>query len=320
MVAAFDTAGAISREIVGHKKKVHSVAWNRAGRKLASGSVDQSARVWDVEHGVQSGKEIELKGHSDSVDQLTWDPSQSDVLASVSADKTLRIWDARAAGGSRCVAKVDTSGENINVAWSPDGGTIAVGDRDDVVSFVDARKHKIIKTTKFPFEVNEIDWDNAGARVYLTTGLGTVEVLEFPSMTAAHTIHAHTAGCYCIAFDPTGAHFAVGERGRARVHLGREGERVRADGAAVGVAGADAVVFSGRGRTSRARRRICSSTSRTSRRGSARIRSRRGRRRTRSRGRRRSCCWRTRGTTRRARGAGREGTIRIWGKPGARSD
>jgi WD40 repeat protein len=52
----------ISREIVGHKKKVHSVAWNVTGRKLASGSVDQTARVWDVEHGVLSGKEIELKG------------------------------------------------------------------------------------------------------------------------------------------------------------------------------------------------------------------------------------------------------------------
>ncbi|WMV40047.1 hypothetical protein MTR67_033432 [Solanum verrucosum] len=41
-----------SREYQGHKKKVHSVAWNCSGTKLASGSVDQTARIWQIEpHG-----------------------------------------------------------------------------------------------------------------------------------------------------------------------------------------------------------------------------------------------------------------------------
>jgi THO complex subunit 3 len=37
-----------TKELLGHKQKVHSVAWNIKG-KLASGSVDQTARVWDIE-------------------------------------------------------------------------------------------------------------------------------------------------------------------------------------------------------------------------------------------------------------------------------
>jgi WD40 repeat protein len=41
-----------TREFIGHKKKVHSVAWNCLGKKLASGSVDQTARIWHIEpHG-----------------------------------------------------------------------------------------------------------------------------------------------------------------------------------------------------------------------------------------------------------------------------
>jgi WD40 repeat protein len=33
-------------------QKVHSVAWNCIGTKLASGSVDQTARIWHIEpHG-----------------------------------------------------------------------------------------------------------------------------------------------------------------------------------------------------------------------------------------------------------------------------
>ncbi|KAL6543034.1 THO complex subunit 3 [Orobanche hederae] len=103
-----------SREYQGHKKKVHSVAWNCSGTKLASGSVDQTARVWHIEpHGhnkfgcgrsqackqieMHGGKvkDIELKGHTDSVDQLCWDPKHADLIATASGDKTVRMWDVR---------------------------------------------------------------------------------------------------------------------------------------------------------------------------------------------------------------------------------
>lgn len=33
---------------------------------------------------------------------------------------------------------------------------------------------------------------------------GTVEVLSYPTLHTLHTLVAHTAGCYCIAIDPTG--------------------------------------------------------------------------------------------------------------------
>lgn len=39
-----------SSVLTGHTKKVHSVAWNCTGRKLASGSVDRTARIWDIHH------------------------------------------------------------------------------------------------------------------------------------------------------------------------------------------------------------------------------------------------------------------------------
>ena len=48
------------------------------------------------------------------------------------------------------------------------------------------------------------------------TGTGTVEIFRYADMlrggepASAHTLHAHTANCYCIEFDPSGEHFAVG--------------------------------------------------------------------------------------------------------------
>lgn len=47
--AAVDLSSLVSREFLGHQKKVHSVHWNCTGKYLATGSVDQTARVWSLE-------------------------------------------------------------------------------------------------------------------------------------------------------------------------------------------------------------------------------------------------------------------------------
>ena len=61
------------------------------------------------------------------------------------------------------MATVALTDENINVAWSPDGAQVAVGNRDDVFAFVDAKTHKVTRTTaKFPYQVNDASWNRAG--------------------------------------------------------------------------------------------------------------------------------------------------------------
>jgi len=201
-----------TKEYLGHKKKVHSLAWNCSGEKLASGSVDQSVRVWAIDPtGRSTG--TELKGHQDSVDQLRWDPKQPEVLGTASGDKTVRIWDTRS---GKCANAIETKGENINIRWSPDGQHIAVGDKDDNISIIETRKSKPLKNIKFAFEVNEMAWDLSGKLFFLTTGGGTVEVFSYEQMLkpgpaeSARTLHAHTANCYCIEFSPSGEYFAVG--------------------------------------------------------------------------------------------------------------
>ncbi|KAI9319383.1 WD40-repeat-containing domain protein [Dichotomocladium elegans] len=182
------------REYKGHKEKVHTVAWNCDGRRLASGSTDIRYSM-------------ELKGHTDSVDQLDWDPTHPDRLATASCDKTARIWDQRS---GKCTAVVQTGGENINICWSPDGNHIAVGDKSDTISFIDTRNNQIIKTQKHSVEVNEIAWNNANDMFFVTTGQGTIRAYEYPSLKLIHSLRGHTANCYCVEADPTSRYLAAG--------------------------------------------------------------------------------------------------------------
>lgn len=70
-------------------------------------------------------------------------------------------------------------GENINITWSPDGNTIAVGNKEDLVTFIDTRTHKIKAEEQFNFEVNEISWNKQSNLFFLTNGQGCIHILRY---------------------------------------------------------------------------------------------------------------------------------------------
>lgn len=121
-------------------------------------------------------KEVTFKGHGGSVDQLCWHQTHPDLLSTASGDKSVRIWDTRV---SKCVATINTKGENINITWAPNGDTIAVGNKEDLVTFIDARTHKIKSEEQYGFEVNEISWNNTSDLFFLTNGQGSIHILRW---------------------------------------------------------------------------------------------------------------------------------------------
>ncbi|KAJ3073838.1 THO complex subunit 3 [Podochytrium sp. JEL0797] len=206
--------GSIKELRSGHRSKILSVAWNASGSRFASGGYDQLSKVFSLgdchSSNLRDAVAVDLKGHSADVDQVRWHPSDDNILVTTGSDKTLRLWDVRAPTSAKVV--INTVGENINIDWSPDGNTIAVGNKDDEISFIDPRggsggsdtsKH-LWHTIKREYEINEIRWDYTGNLFYMTTGHGTVQVLDFPSFKPAYTVNAHTSNCYCLEFDPMG--------------------------------------------------------------------------------------------------------------------
>ena len=109
----------------GHTDCVHSVAFSPDGKTLASGSDDKTIKLWDV----ATGKELAtLKGHTDCRDLRGLQPGRQDAgLGAVDGHRrsSCGTWRrARSRPPSR-----GTRSMSISVAFSPDGKTLASGER-----------------------------------------------------------------------------------------------------------------------------------------------------------------------------------------------
>ncbi|CAN0554022.1 unnamed protein product, partial [Ectocarpus sp. 12 AP-2014] len=76
-----------------HTDAVLALNWNREHRHvLASGSGDNTVKVWDVTTQQCSAT---LTHHSDKVQGVAWHPVEATVMATVGYDRVLALLDAR---------------------------------------------------------------------------------------------------------------------------------------------------------------------------------------------------------------------------------
>lgn len=149
--------------LTGHSDVVRSVAWSPDGKRLATGSVDGTARVWDA----ATGKELLiLSGHRDSVFGVAWSPDGT-RLATASPDGTAKVWDL--ATGKELLTLSGHNKPVLSVAWSADGKRLATGSEDRTARVWDAATGAEFLTLRGHSEaVWSVAWSPDGNR--LATG------------------------------------------------------------------------------------------------------------------------------------------------------
>ncbi|EAA03971.3 AGAP007544-PA [Anopheles gambiae str. PEST] len=75
----------------GHMEDVYDLSWSANSQFLISGSVDNSAIVWDVQRGKNTAI---LQDHKGFVQGVAWDP-QNKYLATLSTDRYFRVYDVQ---------------------------------------------------------------------------------------------------------------------------------------------------------------------------------------------------------------------------------
>lgn len=135
----------------GHTTWVTTVAFSPDNRLLASGSGDQTIRLWEAHTG-----ELQqiLTGHQDWVYGVAFSPVRPEtpggsvLLASCSADKTICIWDSR--HGQLLTRLYGHTNAIRSLAFSADGSILASGSIDETVKLWDMRSGVCFCTLRAP--------------------------------------------------------------------------------------------------------------------------------------------------------------------------
>ena len=128
------------RSFVGHTEDVLSLDLSPDGRWLATGSADDSVRLWEV----ATGRSVAvLQGHTDDVRSVAFSPL-GDRLASTSEDGTVRLWSIP--DGAPLVEMSSLLERILLVRYSPDGSLLALAGNHCFIELRESR-HGILRRT-----------------------------------------------------------------------------------------------------------------------------------------------------------------------------
>ncbi|CAL7951511.1 unnamed protein product [Xylocopa violacea] len=129
-----------NRKHIGHKDAVLDLAWNENyTHVLASGSVDETVLLWDLENGTPVNK---FAHFNEKVQSLKWHPVETHQLLTGCADKMVRLFDCRYETVSK---SWEALGEVERVLWNHfDSNYCILSTANGYVQYIDIRQEKSI--------------------------------------------------------------------------------------------------------------------------------------------------------------------------------
>ena len=140
-----------------HGAEVNAVAFNPDGHRLATGSSDGMARIWDA----TSGKQLTTVTHSDLACSVAFGPDGR-WLATASDDHTARIWDTTSGQELVTVTHEDSV---EGVAFSPDGRRLATASDDHTARIWDTTSGQQLVTVTHSDVVQGVAFSPDGRRL-----------------------------------------------------------------------------------------------------------------------------------------------------------
>jgi WD40 repeat protein len=158
--------------LIGHRAAVKAVAWSPDGQRLATGSEDGTAKVWQV----STGRELHtLRGaHTSDVCSVAWSPD-GQRLATGGMDGMAKVWDA--SGGWKLLSTKRHASGVYSVSWSADGQRLATGNGDGTTKVWEpASNRELFSLETHAGPVLCVAWSPDGQRLATGSEDGTANV------------------------------------------------------------------------------------------------------------------------------------------------
>jgi WD40 repeat protein len=203
--AAEKTIAETTLTFKGHKDQINSVAFSPNGNVIASGSSDNTVKVWNSKTGQEA---ITLQGHTQLIYMMRFSPDGRQII-SASGDNTVKVWDAET-GEEIHTFKGHTSGV-ASATYGPSGHQIASGGYDKTVRLWDAETGKIIETFKGHSQpVRSVAFSPDGKWLVSGSYDKTVKLWDSETGQIIRTLKGHTAEIHSVVFSPDGTRIASG--------------------------------------------------------------------------------------------------------------
>src|SRR4051812_14854616 len=185
--------------ITGHTDRIRSVAVSPDGRRIATASFDNTARIWDAE----TGQEIMALGKpAEHFIQIVFS-RDGNLIATASYDRTARLWDARTGQLIR-----DFTGHTDrlrSLAFSSDDRRLVTGSYDRTVRIWDVATGKQLKVlTGHDEVVSGVGFSPDGARVVSSSYDKTVRIWDVATGREFKRLPGHTDRVTAAEFSPEG--------------------------------------------------------------------------------------------------------------------
>lgn len=126
-------------EMTGYPAKVQHIAWDTTSTDLAVGNMGE-VTVWSFGgRGPKGTRPRQFGAHERHIVGIGYRPTGGDLLATVSADGLLCLWEPRS-GSTEPLASLVLDGGPTCLRWSPTGERLVVGTADGVVHDVHVGK------------------------------------------------------------------------------------------------------------------------------------------------------------------------------------